>query len=273
METVRILCFGDLLGAPGCALFQKYAQQLKRAYNAQAIIVNGENAATNGRGISPKQVEMLRHAGAAMITGGNHIFQQKDILLFFDQQGPNPYLLRPANFPSICPGRGIGIVSLDDGTKIGVINVQGRVFMQQHLDCPFRAVETALSFLRTQTPIIIIDFHAEASSEKAGMGFFCDGKVSAVVGTHTHVQTADERIFPRRTAFISDLGMTGARDSMIGMKVGTVLPHLLSQMPGRFEVENKGPFVVSGVCLEVEKETGRACSIERVSVLDEDFSF
>lgn len=270
MKELKILFFGDLLGSPGCALFQKHAQRLKRQYQASAIIVNGENAAPNGRGIMPRQVELLKQAGADVITGGNHIFQQKEILLLLEQQGQNPFLLRPANFPSICPGKGVTICTLEDGTKIGVVNVQGRVFMHQHLDCPFRTVETLLTFVKTQTPIVLVDFHAEASSEKAGMGYFCDGKVTAVFGTHTHVQTADERILPQGTAFITDTGMTGSRESMIGMKKETVLPHLLSQMPSKFEVESKAPFIVSGVCITIDAQTGKSTAIERISIVDDD---
>lgn len=271
MSVIRILCFGDLVGSVGCALFQKYAQKLKRQYGASVVIVNGENTAVNGRGVTPKTVEALRHAGADMITGGNHSFQQRESLSLY-REGI-PYLLRPANFPSGCPGKGTGFIECEDGTKIGVINVQGRVFMHQNLDCPFKTVESALIYLNSYTPIVIVDFHAEASAEKIGLGIYFDGKVSAVVGTHTHIQTADERILPNKTAYISDLGMSGSLNSMLGMKPDSVLPNLLTQMPSKFEVDTASPFVVSGVCIEIDATNGDALAIERFFIVDTEFSF
>lgn len=269
MKSIRILCFGDLIGQVGCALFQKYAPRLKREYDVQAIIVNGENSVTNGRGITPKIVASLRHCGADMITGGNHIFQQKDILSYLQE---HDHLLRPLNFPSACPGKGIGFIKLDD-FKIGVINLQGRVFMSQHLNCPFKELESALAYVRAQTPLIIVDFHAEATAEKMGLALYFDGQVSAVLGTHTHTQTADARILPRGTAFITDLGMSGALNSMIGMKKEPILHNLLTQMPVKFEVDLKGPFVSSGVLLELDTQTGATLSIEPFRVIDSEMVF
>jgi len=269
MKSIRVLCFGDLIGQAGCALFQKYAPRLKREYDVQAIIVNGENSVTNGRGITSKIVASLRHCGADMVTGGNHIFQQKDILPYLNEHDD---LLRPLNFPSACPGRGIGFIKFE-GFKIGVISLQGRVFMSQHLDCPFRALESALAYVRAQTPLVIVDFHAEASAEKMGLGHYFDGQVSAILGTHTHTQTADARVLPRGTAFITDLGMSGALNSMIGMKKEPILHNLLTQMPVKFEVDLTGPFVSSGVLLELDMETGLAISIEPFRIIDSEITF
>lgn len=269
--SIRILCFGDLVGTPGCALFQKYAQRLKREYKAEAIIVNGENAAANGRGITQKVVASLCHSGADMITGGNHSFQQNDILPYFKENPAN--LLRPANFPGGCPGRGVGIITTESGVRIGVINVLGRIYMRQHVDCPFKSVESALTFLKAQTNIIVVDMHAEATSEKIAMGLYFDGKISAVIGTHTHVPTADERILPEGTGFISDLGMAGSLNGMIGMKKDLMINHLLLQMPTRFEVDTQPPFVISGVCIEVDEKSGKTTSIEQFRIIDDELTF
>lgn len=264
MKTIRVLCFGDVIGNVGCALFQKYAPKLKHLYNASVVIVNGENAAQNGRGITTKNIASLKHCGANLITGGNHSFQQREVYGYLQDHSD---VLRPANFPSSCPGRGVGFVEFEGG-KVGIINVQGRVFMHQQLDCPFKTVESLLTFVKSQTPLIIVDFHAEASSEKMGLALMFDGRLSAVVGTHTHIQTADERVLPGGTAFITDLGMAGALNSMIGMQKEGVLYQITTQMPNKFEVETKTPFVVSGVLLELEVATGKALSIERFRIID-----
>ena len=220
-------------------MFQKYAPKLKKEYGADAIIVNGENSASNGRGITPKIVTALKHNGADLITTGNHAFQKKESYSYYSS---NKDLLRPLNFPNSCPGTGVGIFNIN-AMAIGVINVQGQVFMRENLSCPFRAVESALTYLKDRTNIVIVDMHAETTSEKMGMGWYFDGKVSAVVGTHTHVQTADERILPQGTAFITDLGMAGAYNSMIGMKKEPILHRMLTQMPSKFEVESDLPYV------------------------------
>ncbi len=269
MKAIRILCFGDVVGVVGCALFQKYAHRLKQDYKAQLVIVNGENAVSNGRGISSKIVASLKHCGADIITGGNHIFQQRDIHPYLAEHTD---LLRPANFPAGCPGRGVGFIQFED-IKVAVINLQGRVFMSQHLDCPFRTLESALSYTRFQTPLTIVDFHAEASAEKMGLALAFEGQVSAVVGTHTHVQTADERILPKGTAFITDLGMAGALNSMIGMKKEAPLHQLLTQMPSKFEVDTQSPFVISGLMIEVDVATGKTVNLERFRVIDEELVF
>lgn len=264
--VLRVLCFGDIVANTGCALFQKYAQKIKKEYSADIIIVNGENAASQGRGITPKIVASLKHCGANIITGGNHSFAHKDAYSVLEEKST---LLRPANYPSACPGTGVGLFNYGS-IKIGVINVQGRVFMHQHLDCPFKVVDSALTYLKSQTNIIIVDMHAEATSEKIGLAHHVDGKVSTLFGTHTHVQTADERILPGGCAYISDLGMIGALNGMIGMKKESVLPHLLTQMPSRFEPDDRPPYVVSGIVVDIDKSSGKALAIARVYVTDEE---
>lgn len=266
---IRILFLGDIVGAPGRALFQKHIQHLKQQYALDAVIVNGENCAGDGRGITPRIMKFFRHAGVNMVTSGNHIYQKRDIYSYLNE---NKDLLRPINFPSGCPGTGVGTFEVQ-GITVGVINVQGRVFMREHLDCPFRALETAVAYLKSRTKVIVVDIHAETSSEKMGVAWFLDGRVSAVVGTHTHVQTADERILPGGTAFITDLGMSGALNSMLGMKKEIILQHLISQMPVKFEVERHGPMVMTGAWVEIDPATGKALKIERVKVIDTELHF
>lgn len=259
----RVLLLGDIVGIPGRTMLQKHIDQLKERYSADAIIVNGENSA-HGHGITTKIMRSLKHMGVDIVTSGNHIWRNKDIYSYLDQHTD---LLRPANFPSECPGTGVTTFECK-GMTIGVLNIQGRVFMRELVSCPFRAADSALTYLKHKTPIILVDFHAETTAEKIGMGFYLDGRVSAVVGTHTHVQTADERILPEGTAYITDLGMAGSLDSMIGMKKGPILKHMLTQMPQKFEVEMNGPHVLSGVCVSIDRTTGKAVSIERVRVID-----
>lgn len=248
-------------------MFQKHAPKLKRDLQADAIIVNGENAAANGRGITPQIVASLKHNGALVITGGNHSFQKKEVYNYLSQ---NKDLLRPNNFPSVCPGSGVGIYNIDDETAISVINVEGQVFMREHLACPFKSVESALTYVKARTNIVIIDMHAEASSEKAAMAWNFDGKVSAVVGTHTHVQTADERILPLGTAFITDAGMAGSYNSLIGMKKEPILQQMMTQMPSKYEVEQNGPYHICGVIIDIDAHTGKALHIERFHVIDDE---
>lgn len=263
MKTVRILMLGDLVGAPGVALFERHAQRLREKYAIDAIVVNGENAA-HGKGITPKIMEILKRAGAQVVTSGNHIWQQKDIFHYFDMHTD---LLRPENFPTSCPGSGVTMFTVK-GVTVGVLNIQGRIFMRELLACPFKTADSALSYLKSYTNVIVVDMHAETSSEKAGIAFYLDGRVSAVVGTHTHVQTADERILPNGTAFITDLGMAGALNSMIGMKKEPIIQQMITQLPTKFAVEEQGPMVLSGVWIDVETDTGKALAIERIRIVE-----
>ncbi|MFA6065965.1 MAG: TIGR00282 family metallophosphoesterase [Candidatus Babeliaceae bacterium] len=262
---IRILLLGDIVGAPGKAMVQKHLAEIKKKHDIQAVILNGENCAGDGRGITPRSMKFFKHIGVDVVTSGNHIFQKKDIYSYLTEHKD---LVRPLNFPSGCPGSGVTTFSVD-GVTVGVINVQGRVFMRELVSCPFRAVESALTFLQSRTKVILIDMHAEATSEKLGLAYFVEGKVSAVVGTHTHVQTADERILPGGTAYISDLGMSGALHSMIGMKREIVIRQMLTQMPAKFEVETEGPMCMTGAIIDIDSETGKAIHIERLKVIDE----
>lgn len=264
-DNIKILCIGDLVGIPGRAFFKKHSAALQKKYSADAVIVNGENSASDGRGITPAIVEFFKKYGAHSITSGNHIFAKRDIYSYLSS---NKDLLRPANFPASTPGVGVSTFTVS-GITVGVINVQGRVFMRELLSCPFKAAESAVMFLRHQTNCIIVDMHAETTSEKIGLAYFLDGQVSAVFGTHTHVQTADERILPQGTAFISDIGMCGAVNSMIGMKRHAILHNLLTQMPVKFEVDTEGPFHMHGIIVTIDTSTGNALSIERFKITDE----
>ncbi len=266
MTQINILFVGDLIGEPGRALFKKHVPILREKYDIGCVIVNGENAADNGRGITPSIVQELKSVGAHVITSGNHI-ADKNIIYAYLQDHED--LVRPANFSSDFPGRG-AMVCTNAATPVGVINVQGRLFMRELSACPFRTVQSLLPFVQSKTGVVIVDFHAEATSEKAAMGYFLDGKVSAVMGTHTHVQTSDERILPGGTAVISDVGMCGALNSMIGMRKEIVLRTFLTQMPVRFEVDYEGPFVFNAVVVRVDVETGLAKSIERIYLVDGD---
>ena len=265
-HALTIICIGDLVGRPGQQLFTKWGPLLREQYKADMVVVNGENSANNGRGITPSIVTALREAGADVITSGNHIWGQRQIYNTFSQ---TDRLLRPHNFPSGCPGSGTVVVPVGNHL-VGVLNIQGRVFMHEQVSCPFRTAESALTMLRSKTPIILVDFHAETTSETQGMGYFLDGKVSAVFGTHTHVQTADERILPNGTAFMCDLGCCSAQNSMLGMKTDIIMQRILTQMPQKFAVEHRGPYALHGMCVKVNAKTGKAVSIERIRLVDDE---
>jgi metallophosphoesterase (TIGR00282 family) len=265
-KELSVICIGDIIGEPGCLLLTKHLAALKKRYKADLVIVNGENSAKNGRGITPELMTFFRENGIPVVTSGNHIWAKQPIVSYFEQHTD---LLRPANYPSECPGKGMTVVPIESGELVGIVNVQGRVFFRENLDCPFRTVKSLLSYLKAQTNCIIIDFHAEATAEKQGLAFYFDGQVSAVVGTHTHVQTADERILSGGTAYISDVGMVGAYNAMIGFKKEVALKGMLTQMPMRFEVEYTGPFVFNAVALTIDKQSGLATAIERISFIDD----
>lgn len=265
MDKLRVLFIGDVVGVAGRTMFQKHIDRVRTAHGINAVIVNGENSA-HGRGITSRLVRFFRHNGADVITSGNHVWHRREIYSYLDQHTD---LLRPANFPSSAPGVGVTTFTCENQV-IGVINLQGRVFMRDHTDCPFRTAESLLTYLKSKTNIIFVDFHAEATSEKIGLGYFLDGKVSGVVGTHTHVQTADERILPNGTAFITDLGMSGSLNSMLGMKKEPIIDHFLTQIPVKFTVETSLPVVMSGAWIEVDIATGKATKIERIQLVDHD---
>lgn len=270
-STITVLFFGDIIGNPGCELMRTYVPKLREAYDADLVIVNGENSAHDGRGITPTAVSILKESGVDVITTGNHVWAKKEGTQLFSGgvSSTDPLILRPANFPPSCPGTGVALVTTASGVNVGILNIQGRVFMRELLSCPFREADETVLTLQKRTPCIIVDFHAEASSEKMGMGYYLDGRVSAVIGTHTHVQTADNRVLPNGTAFISDAGMCGALNSMIGVKKEIVLYTMLTQMPAKFAVETEPPFVVNGVVAKIDTQTGKAQSIERIYLVQE----
>lgn len=263
MEKITVLMLGDIVGLPGRAMLAQHIQELKKIHSIDAVILNGENSAA-GKGITPKIMGFFKACGIDVVTSGNHIWQKKEILTYFAQRTD---LLRPANFPSSCPGSGT-TVFMCKGIPIGVMNMQGRVFMRELLSCPFKTAESLLTYLKTKARVILVDMHAEATSEKLAFAYYLDGKVSAVVGTHTHIQTADERVLPCGTAYITDLGMAGALNSVIGVKKEAIIYQLLNQMPTKYEVDRKGPFVLSGVKIIIDTSTGKSLSIERIKIVD-----
>lgn len=265
-KTIRLMFLGDLSGPPGVAMFQKWAAVLKERHKIDAIIVNGENATKNGRGITRQIVETLQEHGASVVTSGNHIWANKKV---YDYINESEILIRPANFPSVCPGKGYTIFNIN-GLSIAIVNLQGRVFMHENIDCPFKAAETLLSLLINKTKLIFVDFHAEATSEKQALGHFLDGKVSGVYGTHTHVQTADEKILPCGTSYITDLGFAGAVYSTLGVKKEIIIERFLTQMPVQFKIEKTGPMVMTGIWVEINVETGKSLHIERIKIIDEE---
>jgi 2',3'-cyclic-nucleotide 2'-phosphodiesterase len=264
-DNIRVLMLGDVVGAPGRAIFQKYSAQLREKYKAQALIVNGENSSSDGKGITPRIMRFFKHNGADIVTSGNHIWAKRDIYSYLQEHRD---LLRPANFPSTCPG--VGVTTFTAGAfTVGVLNIQARTFMREQVACPFRTAESLLTYVKTKTNIILVDFHGEATSEKMALAYYLDSQISALVGTHTHVQTADARILPGGTAYITDLGMAGALNSLIGMKKEPIIHQMLTQMPVKFEVETKPPYVLSGVCIEITPATGKATTIEPIYIVDD----
>lgn len=255
---MRILFIGDIVGQPGRFAVRERLDRLVDRCQVDLVVANGENAAA-GFGLTVDIVRELFDLGIDVITSGNHIWDKKEI---FPSLEAEPRLLRPANYPPGAPGRGCGVFSTAAGLRVGVLNLEGRVFMN-NLDCPFRAADRLLEDLRRQTPIILVDFHAEATSEKVALGHYLDGRVSAVVGTHTHIQTADERILPGGTGYLTDAGMTGSLDAVIGIRKELAIERFLTQLPVRFEVAKK-EIALCGALFEVDEESGRALDVQRI---------
>jgi len=255
-DEVNILFLGDIMGKPGRRALAEYFSVMTRKLTPNIIIANGENAA-GGIGITEKTGQELFRM-IDVLTSGNHIWDKKEAYTYLDKETG---LLRPANYPSPCPGKGSHVYEDDAGRKIGVLNLQGRVFMEP-IDCPFHTADVEIEKLREVTPIIIVDFHAEATSEKQAMGYYLDGRVSAVIGTHTHVPTADEKILPQGTAYISDAGMVGGYYSVIGIRKELALQRFLTSRPQRFEPEKEN-LSVCAVSIRIDSATGRALKIER----------
>jgi 2',3'-cyclic-nucleotide 2'-phosphodiesterase len=257
---MRILFIGDIVGKPGRQAVEGILEKLISDYGIEFTIANGENAA-GGMGITPPIAIDILNLGVDVLTSGNHIWAKKEIIPFLDEESR---ILRPANYPAQVPGRGAGIYQLSNGKKVGVLNLEGRVFMK-NLDCPFRVGEKEIEILRQQTNIIIVDFHAEATSEKMAMGWFLNGKVSAILGTHTHVQTSDERILHEGTAYITDVGMTGPLASVIGIRKQVALERLLTQIPWKFDVATE-EIELQGVVVEIDSKTGKSKDIRRIRI-------
>jgi metallophosphoesterase (TIGR00282 family) len=262
---MRILFVGDVVGSPGRQMIQDYVPKLKKKYSPTITIINGENAA-GGRGITEKIYRSFLEAGAQAVTLGNHAWDNREIFEFIDNA---KYLVRPANFPEGTPGKGLIFLNCN-GIEVAIINLQGRTFLPP-LDCPFKKVDDLIAQAKKRTSIIFIDFHAEATSEKQALGWYVDGRATAVVGTHTHVQTADNRILPNGTAYITDVGMTGPYDGILGMERGAVLKKFLTALPVRFEVA-EGRTQLSAVLIDVNPSTGKASRIERI-LLNDDQTF
>jgi len=255
---LTVLFLGDIVGEPGRNAVIARLPELKEKHALDFIIVNGENAA-GGRGITGKITIDLLRAGVSVVTTGDHIWDQKDIMAFL---GLEPRLLRPLNYPDGAPGNGSIVLQTEKG-KIGVINLQARTFMQPILENPFCAVEAAVTKMREETNNIIVDAHGETTSEKIALGRFLDGKVSAVIGTHTHVQTADEQIFPGGTAFMCDAGMCGPINSILGRAIAPIMNRFVSNLPASFPVAD-GEVRLRGALIEIDESTGRALRITRV---------
>ncbi len=256
---IRILFIGDIVGRPGRELIRRGVAALREYHQIDLVIANVENAAA-GFGITREIGDELLDRGIEVMTSGNHIWDRKEAI---DYIGAEPRLLRPANFPAGVPGNGSYLARTAGGISVGVVNVMGRVFMVS-IDDPFAVVLKEIEALKQRARVIFVDFHAEATSEKMAMGWHLDGKVTAMVGTHTHVQTADDRILPRGTAYLTDVGMTGPHDSIIGVEVEAALGRFLTGMPARFETAEGNPRL-NGVIVEADQDTGRALEIERIS--------
>jgi 2',3'-cyclic-nucleotide 2'-phosphodiesterase len=257
--VTRLLFIGDIVGRPGRDLVRRGTAALREYHQVDLVIANAENAAA-GFGITRELGEQILDAGVDVMTSGNHIWDKKEAL---DYIGIEPRLLRPANFPAGAPGNGSYVARTEAGVSVGVVNVMGRVFML-NIDDPFAVVLREIEKVRQRARIVFVDFHAEATSEKVAMGWHLDGKVTAVVGTHTHVQTADERLLPKGTAYLTDVGMTGPHDSVIGVEIEAALGRFLTAMPTRFETAAGNPRL-NAVVVEADDETGRATEIERVT--------
>ncbi|HEX5039518.1 MAG TPA: TIGR00282 family metallophosphoesterase [Candidatus Limnocylindria bacterium] len=262
--SIRICVIGDIIGKPGRLAVLHELPDLRRELEIDMVIANGENTAA-GAGLTPSLAEELLDGGIDVITSGNHIWDKREIYDYLDTDRP---VLRPINYPDETPGRGWLVHRTDAGAEVAVINAMGRVFMNQ-LDSPFTKIDELLDGAAEPLPAVrILDFHCEITSEKNAMGWYLDGRVSAVVGTHTHVPTADARVLPEGTAYVSDIGMTGPRDSIIGFRLDTVLPRFTRHLPTRFAVAD-GPVSFNAVVITVDIETGRASDIERVQRLVE----
>jgi 2',3'-cyclic-nucleotide 2'-phosphodiesterase len=260
---MRILFIGDVVSSPGRDMVGQYLPQLKSKFHPNITIINGENAA-GGKGITEKIYRQFLEWGAQAVTLGNHAWHNKDVFDFIDHA---KYLVRPANFPEGNPGQGIVFIKVNN-IEVAIINLQGRTFLPA-IDCPFRKADELVETARKRTPFIFVDFHAEATSEKQAMGWYLNGRVSAVVGTHTHVQTADERILSKGTAYITDVGMTGPYDGILGVEKEGVLKKFMTELPVRFEVVKEGRNQLNAVLIDLDSKSGHATKLNRIIINDD----
>jgi len=256
---VKLLFIGDIIGKPGREALSRELHRLIDRHMVDLVIANGENAA-GGFGLTAETAQELFKCGVQVLTSGNHIWDKKESLEYIKRE---ERIVRPANYPEGTPGRGATLVRTPGGVKVGILNLEGRVFMN-NLECPFRSADREIAKLKEETPIIFVDFHAEATSEKVSLGWYLDGRVSAVIGTHTHVQTADERILTAGTAYLTDAGMTGAFDSVIGVRKEDAIEKFITQRPAKFEVAKKD-IRINAVVIEVDEKSGLSLSIERIN--------
>ena len=259
---MNILFIGDIMGEPGRRVLLKHLSSVVKDYAIDLVVGNGENSA-GGFGITPDIAQELFDLGLSAITLGNHAWDKREAMEYLQKESR---VIRPANYPDGVPGKGACVIETVHGERLGILQLMGRVFMPL-VDCPFRVAERELSQLSTQTDCVLVDMHAETTSEKMAMGYFLDGKVSAVLGTHTHVQTADEQILPQGTGYLTDVGMTGPVQSVIGMKPNLVIQKFLTQLPRRFEVAS-GPSVLSGAIVTIDSATKKTTHISRVRLLE-----
>lgn len=260
---MRILFIGDVVGSLGRETLTTYLPKLKKKYRPQVTIANGENAAA-GRGITEKIYKKFLQDGVDVVTLGNHTWDNKDIFEFIDE---SKKLIRPANFSEEVPGKGLVFVKVNQ-LELAVINLQARTFMVP-IDDPFSKAEELITEAKERTSLIFVDFHGETTSEKQAMGWFLDGQVSAVVGTHTHVQTNDARILPNGTAYLSDVGMTGPYDGILGMKRGPIIEKFRTALPKRFEVIDEGRSLLSACIIDIDEQTGQATRIEPIQISED----
>ncbi len=263
MTPIKILFFGDIFGRIGRQAVKKAMPDLKEKYQPDLILANAENLA-HGRGVTASTLEEMSEAGIDLFTSGNHVWDKKDAYLILNKKNSN--LLRPANYPEGTPGHGEKIIKVGINSIL-VVNLIGRVFFREDFDCPFRAIDKILKErAKTKLAGIIVDFHAEATSEKVAMGYYLDGRISAILGSHTHVQTADEQILDKGTAYLTDMGMTGPHDSVIGLDKKIIIQNFLSQINQSAEIPENGPAQINAVYLEINPKTKKAVKIERINM-------
>ena len=261
-KAMNILCIGDIVGRPGREAVKHAVARIKKEQAIDFVIANAENA-SGGSGLIPKNADEILSFGVDVMTMGDHVWDKQDIFPYLEDKKDK--IVRPDNFPEGVPGVGWTIATATNGVKVGVINLLGRTFMRYNVLCPFKALDNIIAKIKDQASVIILDMHAETTSEKVAMGHYADGRVSLVYGTHTHIQTADEKILPQGTAYITDLGMSGPYDSVIGQDKAKIITRFLTSMPHKFEVA-QAPGTVHGVIVKVDPKTGRAEGITRVQM-------